>query len=120
MTKVLDPDNDGRRRFYRFQVMQRLLRSGQRAVGLDKLNAYYDPRLKAARLGIRSDSHFHFECWIWPIAAPSRKSLRGSNFRWSSDGAEGLDEARDQTSLYSGNGRLQVLRRQNFLPLPLG
>jgi UDP-glucuronate 4-epimerase len=52
----------GRRRFYWFHVTQRLLRSGQRVVGLDNLNAYYDPRLKAARLDILgSDPRFHFE-----------------------------------------------------------
>jgi UDP-glucuronate 4-epimerase len=42
--------------------VQRLLRSGQRVVGLDSLNAYYDPRLKAARLDILgSDPRFRFE-----------------------------------------------------------
>jgi UDP-glucuronate 4-epimerase len=48
--------------FIGFHVAQRLLQSGHRVVGVDNLNAYYDPRLKAARLDIlQSDPHFHFE-----------------------------------------------------------
>ncbi|HEY0852741.1 MAG TPA: NAD-dependent epimerase [Bradyrhizobium sp.] len=48
--------------FIGFHVAQRLLRSGHRVVGLDNLNSYYDPQLKAARLDIlRSDSRFRFE-----------------------------------------------------------
>ena len=43
-------------------MARRLLRSGHRVVGLDNLNSYYDPQLKAARLDIlRSDSRFRFE-----------------------------------------------------------
>jgi UDP-glucuronate 4-epimerase len=39
-----------------------LLQSGQQVVGLDNLNTYYDPRLKAARLNIlKNDPRFHFE-----------------------------------------------------------
>ncbi len=48
--------------FIGFHVAQRLLQSGHRVVGLDNLNAYYDPRLKEARLGIlRKDPRFQFE-----------------------------------------------------------
>jgi UDP-glucuronate 4-epimerase len=48
--------------FIGFHVAQRLLQSGRRVVGLDNLNAYYDPRLKAARLNIlENDPRFHFE-----------------------------------------------------------
>jgi UDP-glucuronate 4-epimerase len=48
--------------FIGFHVARRLLRSGHRVVGLDNLNSYYDPQLKAARLDIlRSDSRFRFE-----------------------------------------------------------
>jgi UDP-glucuronate 4-epimerase len=36
--------------FIGFHVTQRLLRDGQPVVGLDNLNAYYDPALKQARL----------------------------------------------------------------------
>ena len=44
-----------------FHVAQRLLQFGHRAVGLDNLNAYYDPRLKEARLDIlRNDPRFQF------------------------------------------------------------
>ena len=48
--------------FIGFHVAQRLLQSGHRVVGVDNLNAYYDPRLKAARLDIlRNDPRFQFE-----------------------------------------------------------
>jgi UDP-glucuronate 4-epimerase len=48
--------------FIGFHVAQRLLQSGRRVVGLDNLNAYYDPQLKAARLNIlKNDPRFHFE-----------------------------------------------------------
>jgi UDP-glucuronate 4-epimerase len=48
--------------FIGFHVTQRLLQSGHRVVGIDNLNGYYDPRLKAARLDIlRNDPRFQFE-----------------------------------------------------------
>jgi UDP-glucuronate 4-epimerase len=48
--------------FIGFHVAQRLLQMGRRVVGLDNLNSYYDPRLKAARLNILGhDPRFHFE-----------------------------------------------------------
>jgi UDP-glucuronate 4-epimerase len=48
--------------FIGFHVAQRLLQSGRRVVGLDNLNTYYDPQLKAARLNIlKNDPRFHFE-----------------------------------------------------------
>ena len=36
--------------FIGFHVAKRLLAQGHRVVGVDNLNAYYDPRLKEARL----------------------------------------------------------------------
>ena len=61
-----DPDQailvTGAAGFIGFHVAQRLLRSGHRVVGLDNLNAYYDPQLKAARLArLWNDPRFHFE-----------------------------------------------------------
>jgi len=48
--------------FIGFHVAQRLLQSGHRVIGVDNLNTYYDPRLKAARLDIlRNDPRFQFE-----------------------------------------------------------
>src|SRR5271167_3443114 len=48
--------------FIGFHVAQRLLQMGWRVVGLDSLNSYYDPKLKAARLNILGkDPRFHFE-----------------------------------------------------------
>ena len=38
--------------FIGFHVAQRFLQSGQRVVGIDNLNSYYDPQLKLARLDI--------------------------------------------------------------------
>jgi UDP-glucuronate 4-epimerase len=63
---MLDPDRailvTGAAGFIGFHVTQRLLQSGQRVVGLDNLNAYYDPQLKAARLAVFwNDPRFHFE-----------------------------------------------------------
>src|SRR3990172_2188096 len=36
--------------FIGFHVARRLLQDGRKVVGLDNLNAYYDPKLKDARL----------------------------------------------------------------------
>ena len=47
--------------FIGFHVARRLLAEGRTVVGLDNLNAYYDPALKQARLNIlRGDSQFSF------------------------------------------------------------
>jgi UDP-glucuronate 4-epimerase len=47
--------------FIGFHVAQGLLARGDEVVGLDNLNDYYDPRLKAARLEIlRRHEKFHF------------------------------------------------------------
>ncbi|ADZ69175.1 NAD-dependent epimerase [Polymorphum gilvum] len=43
-------------------VAQRLLDDGWRVVGIDNVNAYYDPALKEARLArLRASNHFHEE-----------------------------------------------------------
>jgi len=48
--------------FIGFHVAHRLLSSGRKVVGLDNLNAYYDPRLKHARLAeLTSFPTFRFE-----------------------------------------------------------
>lgn len=48
--------------FIGFHVARRLLAEGRTVVGLDNLNDYYDPALKAARLDIlKSQSRFSFE-----------------------------------------------------------
>jgi UDP-glucuronate 4-epimerase len=47
--------------FIGFHVARQLLAEGRNVVGLDSLNAYYDPSLKRARLNIlREDSRFGF------------------------------------------------------------
>ncbi len=46
--------------FIGMHVAERLLARGERVIGLDDLNSYYDPRLKGARLD-RLQSHPHFE-----------------------------------------------------------
>ena len=38
--------------FIGFHLTRRLLEQGDRVVGVDSLNAYYDPGLKAARLNL--------------------------------------------------------------------
>lgn len=48
--------------FIGFHVARRLLAAGHTVVGLDNLNSYYDPSLKAARLAELTPSpNFHFE-----------------------------------------------------------
>lgn len=48
--------------FIGFHVAQRLLQRGEQIVGLDNVNAYYDVRLKEARLAqLQDQSHFQFE-----------------------------------------------------------
>jgi UDP-glucuronate 4-epimerase len=48
--------------FIGFHIARRLLRDGRRVVGLDNLNAYYDPALKRARLDeLRPYQAFSFE-----------------------------------------------------------
>ena len=38
--------------FIGFHLSQRLLLNGDKVIGIDNLNDYYDPKLKEARLGI--------------------------------------------------------------------
>lgn len=48
--------------FIGFHLTKRLLGAGERVIGLDNLNAYYDPSLKAARLAeLRPHPGFTFE-----------------------------------------------------------
>lgn len=48
--------------FIGFHVAQRLLQQGRAVVGLDNLNAYYDPALKEARLAVlKNHDRFEFE-----------------------------------------------------------
>jgi UDP-glucuronate 4-epimerase len=48
--------------FIGMHVAQRLLAEGYHVVGLDNLNAYYDPRLKAARVReLAASPNFKFE-----------------------------------------------------------
>src|SRR6201996_9058589 len=47
--------------FIGFHVARRLLAQGRAVIGLDNLNAYYDPSLKSARLDLlRPDPRFSF------------------------------------------------------------
>ena len=49
--------------FIGFQTSRQLLSRGNKVVGIDNLNDYYDVSLKKARLEIlRSHEMFHFEC----------------------------------------------------------
>src|SRR5947209_13066680 len=43
--------------FIGYHVSKRLLERGERVVGLDNLNAYYDPNLKEARLAQLKNHH---------------------------------------------------------------
>ena len=47
--------------FIGFHLTQRLLQAGHGVVGVDNLNAYYDPKLKEARINVlRNDPNFAF------------------------------------------------------------
>ncbi len=66
--------------FIGYHVARRLLQDGHTVVGLDNLNAYYDPALKEARLsqlawhsGLSRSSG-----WIWPIAREWQRSSHGT------------------------------------------
>ena len=49
--------------FIGMHACERLLARGDTVVGIDNLNAYYDPALKQARLArLRAHPHFRFEC----------------------------------------------------------
>ena len=48
--------------FIGMHVARRLLTEGQQVVGVDNFNAYYDPRLKEARVAeLKTSSNFQFE-----------------------------------------------------------
>ncbi|HEX4297551.1 MAG TPA: GDP-mannose 4,6-dehydratase, partial [Devosia sp.] len=47
--------------FIGFHVARRLLARGDAVVGLDNVNAYYDPALKQARLRLLADDRGHWE-----------------------------------------------------------
>ena len=47
--------------FIGFHLSKRLLDAGESVVGVDNLNAYYDPSLKQARLNALKSPRFHFE-----------------------------------------------------------
>ena len=48
--------------FIGFHLARRMLAAGWEVTGFDGMTAYYDPKLKAARLDILQDTpHFHFE-----------------------------------------------------------
>lgn len=60
----------------------RLLKSGDRVIGLDKLNYYYDVSLKQSRLAkLQSHVGFSLHQWAWPIvgALPRYSRKRSPN-----------------------------------------
>ena len=67
MSPAVSPNDDpvlvtGAAGFIGFHVARRLLQDGRRVVGLDNLNAYYDPALKQARLAeLKPYASFSFE-----------------------------------------------------------
>src|SRR5581483_3373651 len=55
--------------FIGMHAARRLLEAGRAVVGIDNLNAYYDPGLKQARLNeLAAFSNFHFEKSTLPTA----------------------------------------------------
>ena len=58
--------------FIGFHLSRRLLERGDEVVGVDSLNSYYDPRLKAARLTILQGypGYRHLQLDSWWCAPP--------------------------------------------------
>ena len=58
--------------FIGFHVATTLLDRGERVIGIDNLNDYYDVSLKEARLAkLRQHRDFIFARPMWPIASAS-------------------------------------------------
>ena len=67
--------------FIGFHVARRLLAEGRAVVGLDNLNDYYDPALKAARLDIlRGEQGFAFEQMDLADRASTERLFTGHRF----------------------------------------
>ena len=67
--------------FIGFSFAQRLLRSGRAVVGVDNLNAYYDPALKEARLdALRQFSAFTFRRLDLADRQATEELFRGGTF----------------------------------------
>jgi len=66
--------------FIGFHVAARLLRDGDRVLGLDNLNDYYDPRLKHSRLALLEHARFEFQ--RLRIVPPWRLYSSGKSSRW--------------------------------------
>jgi UDP-glucuronate 4-epimerase len=56
--------------FIGMHVAKRLLEDGQRVIGIDNLNSYYDPALKQARLDVLKAAHPAFEFITLDLATP--------------------------------------------------
>jgi UDP-glucuronate 4-epimerase len=68
--------------FIGFHVTRRLLSDGRDVVGLDNLNAYYDPQLKEARLErLRADPRFTFVQADLADRAGGGRAVRQTSFR---------------------------------------
>ena len=68
--------------FIGFHTARRLLERGEEVVGLDNLNAYYDPTLKEARLGIlRQHPGFRFVKIDLADRAPMEELFRAEKFQ---------------------------------------
>ncbi|MFO1109789.1 MAG: NAD-dependent epimerase [Bradyrhizobium sp.] len=67
--------------FIGFHVARRLLAEGRTVVGIDNLNDYYDPALKAARLNLlRNDPGFLFEATDLADRAAIKRLFAGHRF----------------------------------------
>jgi UDP-glucuronate 4-epimerase len=67
--------------FIGFHVARQLLAEGRAVVGIDNLNDYYDPALKAARLNLlRNESGFSFEATDLADRAAIKRLFAGHRF----------------------------------------
>ena len=101
--------------FIGYHVSLALLDRGERVLGIDDLNAYYDPALKRARLErLRADPGFAFaELDVESVHVP----LRGTYHQvaWDHTRLPGLVRARQIRRLMRTFGRCQGDRPARFL-----
>lgn len=69
--------------FIGYHIARRLMARGDAVLGIDNLNAYYDPRLKQDRLddlGRMNAGAFHFECVDFADPEALERALAGRDF----------------------------------------
>ena len=84
--------------FIGFHTAKSLLDRGDEVIGLDNLNAYYDVRLKEARLGQLRPQRLHL-----PQAGPCRPNADGTAIRRDPSAARDQSRRPGRRALWHGN-----------------